>query len=285
MRTTTTLEHIDPTQWDHIIVPVSGGKDSQALLSLAVATPGVRDKLVANHQAVGFDHSLTTAHLDYMERVYDVDITVIGHAKFRNIFEFIRYEKYFPSTLARSCTSRLKIVPFANWLFDNDYHKRRTLVLLGMRGAESANRAAQYADLSPADMFSICDISKDYRKRIKSIQVALPIVDWTTNEVFDYIANTRRRVNPLYKRGHSRVGCYPCLLAGDREWALASRDPEGRRNIEALIDIEDEFKRNPSGRKLIRIHPERDVRALLAAKELDPFGFNDAPSPCNHCNQ
>lgn len=37
--------NINPDEWDHIVVPISGGKDSQCVLSLAVQTPGVRSLL------------------------------------------------------------------------------------------------------------------------------------------------------------------------------------------------------------------------------------------------
>lgn len=156
--------------WDVIICPVSGGKDSQTLLSLAIETPGVREKLIVCHQFTGYDHSATYAHLQYMREHYGVQITDTRNARFTDIFDLIEKERFFPSSLARSCTSRMKIMPFALWLHTSGFTKQRTLVLLGMRGNESRNRAEQYADITAADYFSICDISKEYQKKAEAHQ-------------------------------------------------------------------------------------------------------------------
>lgn len=280
------LTHINASDWDHIIVPVSSGKDSQLVLRRALDTPGVRRKLRAVHQFTGFDHTAVDEHLRYMEKRYQIEIEETRHHKFKDLFDFIRAEQYFPSSLARSCTSRLKIQPFALWLYHQGMHKKRTLVLLGMRGPESQNRAANYDDVSHTDMFSICDVSKDYQKRLAPVQCNLPIVNMLTSQVFTALREAGDKVNPLYAKDHDRVGCYPCLLAGNKEWELAARDPQGRKHIEELVRIEDEIK-TTSTKKLIRIHPERDVRALLkrAGKPVDPFGFlDDGDSGCQHCN-
>lgn len=237
---------LDPSQWDVIVCPVSGGKDSQCLLSLALQTPGVREKLRVVHQFTGYDHPLTHDHLRWMMTFYGVCITSTRHHRFIDIFDFIRKEKYFPSSLARSCTSRLKIKPFGDWLLRHNLHKQRTLVLLGMRAAESANRAAAYSDIRPTDLFTLCDISKDYPKKCRPIQVQLPIVQWTLTQVLDHVYSTGAKLNPLYAKGHKRVGCYPCLLAGLDEWHLAARDPVGQAHIQQLLDIEAHFKANAS---------------------------------------
>ncbi len=285
MRSDADIPHLRADDWDYIITPVSSGKDSQLVLRLALNTPGVRQKLLVVHQRTGYDHSLVYSHLDYMRQRYTVEIESTTSHRFTDIFDLIRKERYFPSSLARNCTSIMKIQPFARWLHASGFAHMRTLVLLGMRGPESQNRAKQYGDLEPSDMFSICDISKDYPKRLKAIEVNLPIVQWSTAEVFASLAQFGDEVNPLYKRGHRRVGCYPCLLSGNDEWRLAARDPEGRAHIQTLIDIEDDLALNRGTRKLIKIHPERDVRALLKG-EADPFGLNgedDGPE-CGHCN-
>lgn len=291
-RRTDLQDLVDPSAWDAVILPVSGGKDSQLLTRLAVNTPGMRDVLTVIHNWTGYDHSLTLQHMEYMKERYGIDrITDTRSAKYEDVFDLIKKERYFPNSLARNCTSLLKIEPFGHWLRDHGFAKRKTLVLLGMRGAESTSRAEQYSDVLPSDMFSICDISKDYVRSVKPVQCQLPIVNWSTSEVFDHLRQCGDKVNPLYERGHRRVGCYPCLLAGDGEWKLAMKDPEGRAHVRKLILQEDEFLNDTSEkkRKLIRIHLTRDVRGMLANAEAgrgDPFGFDggDEDPGCALCN-
>ena len=54
-----------------VIVPVSGGKDSQVVLSLALAAG---HKPVRVHQNTGYDHPLTYQHILEMEAFYGVTI-------------------------------------------------------------------------------------------------------------------------------------------------------------------------------------------------------------------
>ena len=49
------------------IVPISGGKDSQVVLSIALARVP-REQIVCVHQDTGFDHPLTYKHVEEIER-------------------------------------------------------------------------------------------------------------------------------------------------------------------------------------------------------------------------
>ena len=52
------------------------------------------------------------------------------------------------------------------------------------------------------------------RCTMKSKMVCNPIIDWTDQDVWDYIASEHVPVNPIYKCGYSRVGCIGCPMAG-----------------------------------------------------------------------
>lgn len=43
-----------------------------------------------------------------------------------------------------------------------------------------------------------------------------PIIDWTDEDVWDFIRSENIPVNPLYECGFSRVGCIGCPMAGKR---------------------------------------------------------------------
>lgn len=52
---------------------------------------------------------------------------------------------------------------------------------------------------------------------LKAKSVCNPIVDWTTNELWDYINSEHIEVNPLYQCGFSRVGCIGCPMADKKD--------------------------------------------------------------------
>ena len=264
------------------IIPVSAGKDSQAVLRWALERHDRKDCRVV-HQFTGYDHPLTLEHLRYMERRYRVNIEFTRSEKYKDIFDFIRQAGYFPNALARGCTGRLKQYPFGAWLTREGFTtKGSALVYLGMRADESATRASKYGALKNSDIFSLTDISPSAYPETKfgQVQVCLPIVTWSTEKVFAFLAHHKDKVNPLYKKGHKRVGCYPCLLANNFEWEQASKDPTGQAHIKKLLKIEAEFKRDKNPRKFIKIHKTRDVATLLKTGKAEG---NDADE-CGYCS-
>ena len=79
---------------------------------------------------------------------------------------------------------------------------------------------------------------KNYPKKLESLNVMarLPILDWETQEVFDYLDGEE---NPLYKEGFGRVGCFPCLAAGDKHKELAfGFDETGAKHLAIARSLE-----------------------------------------------
>lgn len=107
----------------------------------------------------------------------------------------------FPSRKAQFCTEELKrnmAVAFQIELIDQGYS---VISWQGVRRDESEAR-------------------KD-AKKIERIGPKLwafrPIVEWTANDCFDYIASQGARPNSLYLQGMNRVGCMPCINASKDE--------------------------------------------------------------------
>lgn len=57
-----------------------------------------------------------------------------------------------------------------------------------------------------------CTLIKNMKEKKDSI--VNPIYDWLDSDIWDYIKQQNIKVNPLYERGYSRVGCIGCPLAG-----------------------------------------------------------------------
>ena len=51
----------------------------------------------------------------------------------------------------------------------------------------------------------------------KGDTVVNPIYHWTDNDIWEYARQNHIKMNPLYEKGYSRVGCIGCPLANYRE--------------------------------------------------------------------
>lgn len=210
------------------VVPVSGGKDSQACLELALQRFDRRE-VVGLFCDTRWEHPKTYEHVRWMERYYGI---AIDHTRFGSVPEkAIRYGR-FPSGVARFCTDELKIRPTKKYLW-----WLATLqgcgfeVWYGMRSQESKDREKRYQgkvseDLYPPHMV----MPSKYPQYLGSMGVMfrLPILEWSTKEVFGLLAG---RQNPLYET-HDRVGCAPCWAGGDAaKEAYFNADDFGRSQM------------------------------------------------------
>lgn len=74
------------------------------------------------------------------------------------------------------------------------------------------------------DVFKYC---KQY-----DASVSRPIKNKTAQEVIDIILNAGQKPNPLYYRGYTRVGCFPCIMCQLREIKLIGKnEPEMRDRL------------------------------------------------------
>jgi 3'-phosphoadenosine 5'-phosphosulfate sulfotransferase (PAPS reductase)/FAD synthetase len=218
-----------------IIVPVSGGKDSQACLKLAIERLGV-----ANVEGVfcdtGFEHPNTYQHIDYMADYYNVNIHKISNG---NMNETLLKRKRFPHSLSRFCTSDLKITPMRDFLST----KKDSVVYYGMRAAESKQRDKKYGDLDSNELIKPNSLNVKYPNYLhneNNIMFQLPIVHWSVENVFDYLSGDK--INPLYKGGFNRVGCFPCLISGKKDNANSfNYDGFGKKQKRKIIEIEDQL--------------------------------------------
>lgn len=199
------------------IVSISGGKDSAAT-ALAMREAG----LEAHHYVfadTGWEAPETYDYLGTLESVLKITIDRVG--KPGGMRAAIAGGARFPSRVQRWCTEELKLIPIRAYhdriaeQFDTD-----TINVIGVRAEESEARAKL-----PAWEFS--DEWKGYVYR--------PILRWAIAEVLAIHHRHGLPVNPLYKRGHERVGCYPCINSTKKEIELiADHAPWRIDEIDAL---------------------------------------------------
>jgi 3'-phosphoadenosine 5'-phosphosulfate sulfotransferase (PAPS reductase)/FAD synthetase len=228
-----------------IIVPVSGGKDSTVCLCLAIDKVGV-DNVIPVFNDTGWEHPLTYEYLDYLEERLDIKINrTKGGQRGEGLIDVIRKQGRFPFGMGRFCTMYLKQYALRDWYKDNLFDgETQYEVWFGMRTDESNQRAKKYAGLSPDDVFDMGDLFPSrYNKKLRAtLVVRLPVVDWSTHDIFAHLYKIKVKHNPLYNEGtNDRVGCYPCLLAGKKVQKKMFATEVGQERLKIIKALEVEM--------------------------------------------
>lgn len=195
------------------IVPISGGKDSQTCLKLAIEHFG-KNKVIGLFCDTQFEHPLTYAHIEKISKLYGVEIITRCNGE---VLELCQKFGRFPSGIARFCTNELKIKVSKRFYQELAKGQGQGFeVWYGMRSSESSQRAKRYQDKISDELYLPHEIlPSNYPKYLGElgIKFRLPILDWSEREVYDFLGD---EINPLYKYGFDRVGCFPCLAGGDK---------------------------------------------------------------------
>lgn len=216
------------------VVPLSGGKDSQACLKLALES-FKRDEIVALFCDTQFEHPKTYEHVEYISVLYGVPITKISDGDV--ITRSLRYGR-FPSGTARFCTDDLKIKPTKRFIENLAARQGEGFeVWYGMRSNESPERRERYKDCVSTELHPLHEIlPSKYPAHLAAMGIVgrLPVLDWTKGEVLDFLEGHH---NPLYDEGFDRVGCFPCLASGDKWKEKAFNHDEVGQKHYALVKM------------------------------------------------
>lgn len=222
------------------IASVSGGKDSTAMC-LWLREQGIPFRAV--HFDTGWEHAATVEYVrDTLPRVLGQPVEVArreprqlverreawaaeleGMLGFRSpMVRWILSRGMFPSRVRRFCTQELKVFTARDVMRAAHAEGLLPVNVVGIRAAESAARAK----LEERELSTTLDCA-----------VWRPLLRWTEDEV---IAIHRRHAvppNPLYLRGATRVGCWPCIMAGKAELRLLAKDEPRIRVMERLEEM------------------------------------------------
>lgn len=221
-----------------IIVSFSGGKDSQACLIKACKDFGPNN-IEAVFCDTGWEHELTYKHVGDVCTLLNVRLVVLK-SKVGGFADLCKKMKWFPDTTHRMCTVQLKIQPMIDYVIAQEDD---VLVIQGIRAAESSSRsklpcsADYFADYLSEDFAKRLYRKNDVRawcKNHKAI-VERPMLGASAQDVIDYILQAGQQPNPLYRRGFSRVGCYPCIYARLSEIKAMRNDKD---YVQRVLDLE-----------------------------------------------
>lgn len=187
-----------------VAVPVSGGKDSAAVLDLAVRALGA-EKVVAIYADTGVDFVQNRKAAEALATTLGTEFTVVK-APIRELLG----SRGFPTHERRWCT-KVKTAALEAVIKEN----RASLVLLGDRDAESRGRAL-----------------KPFVERVSGTVRAYPIRLWSTGMTQLYVLYRNLPVSPLYASGFYRVGCYVCPSLRSWELWLLMNDDAVREGVD-----------------------------------------------------
>ncbi len=194
-----------------ILVPISGGKDSQACLKLALQSYPP-DQIRGLFCDTKFEHPITYQHIENMRQMYGVEIVTVTGGDV--LGKSVKYGR-FPGGGARHCTDELKIRETRIYCKLLAQQQAGFEVWYGMRSEESSAREKRYQGKISDDLYHPHEVLKKYPKYLGKLGVRfrLPVIDWSSDEVLELLNGEE---NPLYKAGFPRVGCFPCLASGDK---------------------------------------------------------------------
>ena len=166
----------------------SGGKDSDVILELAKMA-GIPYRAI--YKATTIDPPGTIAHAKEMG-------AEVIHPK-KTFFQLIS-ENGFPNRFQRFCCSVLK------------EYKVCDRAIQGIRRSESRKRAEKYKEPEVCRVYSAKE----------KVKVYLPILEWTDQDVEEFIKERNIKCHPLYYMGGEfdvtkRLGCMGCPLASRKK--------------------------------------------------------------------
>ncbi|MDE6707174.1 MAG: phosphoadenosine phosphosulfate reductase family protein [Oscillospiraceae bacterium] len=206
----------------------SGGKDSDCIRILAKLA-GVRHEI---------HHNLTTVDtpetMQYIKSIPDVQIdkALDKDGNHVTMWNLIVKKKMPPTRLIRYCCTELK-----------EQGGKGKLKITGVRKSESVNRnkngglvkilkkpvtvqkvAEQFGadyEITPQKGI-VLNMDNDSSRRLvehcyrtTSIMVN-PIIDWTDDDVWNFLHHYGCQANPLYQCGRKRIGCIGCPMQGGK---------------------------------------------------------------------
>ena len=181
-----------------IAVSFSGGKDSLVVLLLALESGLEFSTFFLD---TGIELPETVDYVKKIEKEYGLKIDKIdaGNAFFESLEHFGP-----PGRDYRWCCKVCKLGPTTRYIIEK--YPSGLLTLIGQRRYESADRMRKG---------SVWE-----NEWVPNQISASPIQNWTSLEVWLYILWKKAPINPWYRRGLTRIGCYLCPSSDLADFAI-----------------------------------------------------------------
>ena len=184
-------------EFDEVVVPWSGGKDSTATLLITVKALGKHGVDVV-YVDTGVEFHYTKEYIEKVAKLLGIDYKVFRAP----VREELLKGKELPTHDNRWCTY-LKRLAIANYI-RSKFRGRKVLVVIGDRDAESISRSRK----------GFVEGDRDITNAVN----AYPIKLWGGTHVQLYLMSRGINLCKLYNLGFYRVGCYICPSL--RSWEI-----------------------------------------------------------------
>lgn len=236
---------LDLCQFDKIMISISGGKDSHAMLWLVrdlAERQGVpRDRLLAMYADTGMEWHNAGEHVQRLCRAAGVELATVYPVRpmietFKKRMKIPQFTT-FPSTKCRFCTSYHKADPM-------DKLTRRftdkLLKVTGERWAESKARS------SYAEFVSVPRLNS----RERTVYGWRPMLAFSEADIWSMVRDTGVPRHVCYEMGCNRLGCAGCIFSKDHELRIEMR--ENPAIFEALdrLEVESGYTMSVSGKRI-----------------------------------
>lgn len=250
------VETMKAEGFDRVYVSYSGGKDSEALLEVALRAVAC-DRLQVVFGDTSMEYPATYESAARREK--DLEGRGVRFARATAPYTALESWRIFgaPSRARRWCCSVHKTDPI-NALTRKDLSLRHSLCLCGVRRSESLRRMRyEYIDRGAKCAGEV---------------VLYPLLDWSAPEVWNVLFATNAPVNELYKQGQRRVGCIYCPMGGAAPDLAPILAPEQSALYEAAIEKtrpSDPFFLTGEHWRARRTGDHSDFAAVFAKVKLD----------------
>lgn len=220
----------------------SGGKDSDTIKILAQLA-GVRFEAVNNHTTVDAPETVY-----YIRSQKDVKVEYPEKTMWQLIVE-----KLMPPTrLIRYCCAELKerggenrrVVTGVRWA-ESKKRKENADVLKFLRKTKDViAKAEEYGVDFRENQQGGVILNSDNDKARELVEdcylhhkvVINPIVDWSDNDVWEFLHHYGCKSNPLYECGYKRIGCIGCPMAAKHRYKEFNDYPKYKLNYIKAFD-------------------------------------------------
>jgi len=215
-----------------VVASVSGGKDSTAMI-LALRESGIEARHV--FADTKWEAPETYEYIDTLRSKLGITIDVVCSD---GMPEKVRKRAVFPARMQRWCTGELKINPLRKYHDAIEATGVETVSVMGIRADESVSRS-KMSEVQDDDEWGGW--------------VWRPLLKWSIEDTISIHHRHGIPLNPLYLRGHDRVGCYPCIFSRKSEIDLIAKHAPWR--IDEIRELERETTATRAERNAVE--PER----------------------------
>jgi len=207
-----------------MVISMSGGKDSSAMLALLCEQyPDIKKHVV--WADTGFEYPGQKEWCEKIANQFGLEVHRVT-SKW-DFFSIARNRKMWPSPDCRKCTSTLKLEPIEKWV-KNNVKSKNIIMCSGLRAEESARRAK----LPQVEIDTRITNSK------RTVHDFYPLLHWSERQVKNFLQNSGIPLHDCYDY-LSRLSCMVCIY--NRKKELQAIKSNNREAFDKICEMEREI--------------------------------------------